>query len=201
MTSDLIKALRIHQSVFGLDLTDETINRLAAFYEIVEEHNQMLHLVAPCTPEEFAIRHILESLVLLEYLPENVKFADVGSGAGLPSIPCLIVRRDLAAVLIESKEKKTRYLEHTLSQLELTERAVVFNKQFEEVRDKDFDTVTCRALDKFSDKLPRLLKWSGDRRKVLFGGPTLREALKQIRIQFEERLIPMSEQRYVFYIK
>ena len=187
--------------MFGLDLTDETINRLAAFYEIVEEHNQMLHLVAPCTPEEFAIRHILESLVLLEYLSENAKFADVGSGAGLPSIPCLIVRRDLAAVLIESKEKKTRYLEHTLSQLELTERAVVFNKQFEEVRDKDFDTVTCRALDKFSDKLPRLLKWSGDRRKVLFGGPTLREALKQIRIQFEERLIPMSEQRYVFYIK
>jgi 16S rRNA (guanine527-N7)-methyltransferase len=201
VTSDLIKALRIHQSVFGLDLTDETINRLAAFYEIVEEHNQMLHLVAPCTPEEFAIRHILESLVLLEYLPENVKFADVGSGAGLPSIPCLIVRSDLAAVLIESKEKKTRYLEHTLSQLELTERAVVFNKQFEEVRDKDFDTVTCRALDKFSDKLPTLLKWSGDQTKVLFGGPTLREALKQIRIQFEERLIPMSEQRYVFYIK
>ena len=201
MRSGLIKALRIHQSVFGLDLTDETINRLAAFYEIVGEHNQMLHLVAPCTPEEFAIRHILESLVLLEYLSENAKFADVGSGAGLPSIPCLIVRRDLAAVLIESKEKKTRYLEHTLSQLELTERAVVFNKQFEEVRDKDFDTVTCRALDKFSDKLPRLLKWSGDRRKVLFGGPTLREALKQVRIQFEERLIPMSEQRYVFYIK
>jgi 16S rRNA (guanine527-N7)-methyltransferase len=198
MRGELIKSLKANQSAFGLDLAAETIERLADFYEIIEEHNSLLHLVAPCTAEEFAVRHILESLFLLEYLPNGAYFADVGTGAGLPSIPCLIVRRDLAAVLIESKEKKARYLEHALSQLELAERAMVINKQFEEIRGKTFDTVTCRALDKFTEKLPRLLKWSGDLRKVFFGGPLLREALKQARIQFKERLIPMSDQRYIF---
>ena len=94
-----------------MELSASSVERLADYYELVQEHNPLLHLVAPCPPEEFAVRHILESLTLLEYLPTGAKFADVGAGAGLPSIPCLLVRDDLRSVLIESKEKKARFLE------------------------------------------------------------------------------------------
>src|SRR3954454_483659 len=109
MREEFIQAIRTHQTAFGVDLSDPAIERLAGYYELVMEHNPLLHLIGPCSPEEFAIRHILESLTLLEYLPRGAKFVDVGAGAGLPSIPCLLVREDLKAVLIESKEKKVGF--------------------------------------------------------------------------------------------
>jgi 16S rRNA (guanine527-N7)-methyltransferase len=194
----VIAEITANQGAFGLDLADTTIARLTDFYEIVQEHNPLLHLVAPCTPVEFSIRHILESLTLLKHLPENCRFADVGSGAGLPSIPCLIARPDLFAFLIESKEKKARFLEIAVSRLGLTRRAIVINKQFQEVVGIDIGSVACRALDRFTEKLPRLLKWTDDRKFLFFGGPTLERALRRANIAFERELMPMSSQRYLF---
>src|SRR5437016_436562 len=110
MSSELGQCITDHQAAFGLELTPERIERVVNFYGIIQEQNPLLHLVAPCSPEEFAVRHILESLTLLKHLPENAKLADVGAGAGLPSIPCLLARDDLRARLIDSKEKKARFL-------------------------------------------------------------------------------------------
>ena len=127
---EFIQAINTHQTAFGLELQDEVVERLADYYELVQEHNPLLHLVGPCSPEEFAIRHILESLTLLEHLPNGAKFADVGAGAGLPSIPCLLVLEDLKAVLIESKEKKTKFLDLAVETLDISDQTNVVNKQF-----------------------------------------------------------------------
>lgn len=192
------QAIKTHQTMFGLELSQGAFNRLADYYDLIREHNELLHLVAPCSPEEFAIRHILESLTLLEHLPQNTNFADVGTGAGLPSIPCLLVRQDLSAVLIESKQKKTAFLQMALEKLGLSKRAKVENHQFEETNPANCEYITVRALDKFTEKLPRLLKWSQQRRLLLFGGKNLRTALQKQKAQFRETLIPMSLQRYLF---
>ena len=144
---------------------------MADYYEFVQEHNPLLHLVGPCTPAEFAVRHVLESLTLLEYLPKDAKFGDVGAGAGLPSMPCLIVRPDLHAVLIDSKEKKTTFLRAAAERCNLTDRTRVINKQFAEVTRPHISHVACRALDKFAQKLPQLLKWADGRRAALFRRP------------------------------
>ena len=201
MTSEIGEAIRTNQNAFGVEVAEEKIERLADYYRLVQEINPILHLVAPCSAEEFAIRHILESLMLLEYLPEAAKFADVGTGAGLPSIPCLIVREDLFAFLIESKQKKIGFLKPALQTMLLSPRARVIHRQFDEVKEDDFSFVTCRALDKFTEKLPRIVKWSGMRKKILFGGPALEEALNSLKLGFEKRLIPMSERRYIFIVK
>ena len=200
MRHEFINSVISNQTAFGFAVSSEVIERLADYYEVVQKHNDLLHLVAPCSAEEFAIRHVLESLLLLNYLNEDTGFADVGSGAGLPSIPCLIMRSDLSATLIESKLKKSGYLDDALTELGLSQRATVINRQFEEVEEKNFGVVTCRALDKFTDKLPRLLKWSGKRKKVFFGGPALRDALNRQKLRFDERLIPLSEQRFIFSV-
>ncbi len=201
MTSEIGEAIRTNQNAFGVEVAEEKIGRLADYYRLIQEINPILHLVAPCSAEEFAIRHILESLMLLEYLPEAAKFADVGTGAGLPSIPCLIVREDLFAFLIESKQKKIGFLKPALQTMLLSPRARVIHRQFDEVKEDDFSFVTCRALDKFTEKLPRIVKWSGMRKKILFGGPALEEALNSLKLGFEKRLIPMSERRYIFIVE
>lgn len=200
MKSEFIEAIKKHQGEFDLNLADEKFSALAGYYEIVLKNNEFLHLVAPVSAEEFAVRHILESLTLLNYLPENARFADVGSGAGLPSIPCLIAREDLRGALIESKLKKSKFLTEALVELNLENRAEVVNRQFEEIEKPDVSFVLCRALDKFTKKLPKLLKWSGKSNLLFFGGNSLRAELEKNNLKFEEKLMPMSEQRFLFVI-
>jgi 16S rRNA (guanine(527)-N(7))-methyltransferase RsmG len=201
MPTDLANAIRIHQAAFGLDLSSETVALFDRYYELLLEHNPILHLIGPMSAEEFAIRHVLESLMLLKHLPKKARFADVGSGGGLPAIPCVLAREDLRAVLIESKEKKTKFLDIIAEELGISDRAQILTRQFTEVRATGCDYVTCRALDKFTEKLDRLLKWSDHRPMLLFGGPNLRDALKAKKVRFEEVLMPLSEQRYLFIAK
>ncbi len=200
MRNEFIDAIKSHQAAFGLKLSDGSIERLSDYYELVQEHNPILHLVGPSSPEDFAIRHILESLTLLEHLPKSANFADVGTGAGLPSIPCLLVRDDLRGLLIESKEKKTKFLELATDSLKLKTRVRILTRQFQEGDPAECKFITCRALDKFTEKLPRLLKWSMRRKLLLFGGPNLRDALETQKIRFDEKLMPFSDQRFLFVI-
>ncbi len=184
-----------------MNLSDEIVEKLADYYELIQKHNEILHLVASSSAEEFATRHILESLTLLQYLPKNARFADIGTGAGFPSMPCLIAREDLYGMLIESKPKKVKFLEEAVETLNLANRVRIVNKQFEETEKPNIFYVTCRALDKFTDKLPKILKWSGKADLLFFGGNNLREALEKEKLRFSSKLMPLSEQRFLFAAK
>lgn len=200
MSKEFSAAIKDHQAEFDVRLDDAQIYKLNGYFEFIEQHNPLLHLIAPCSAEEFAVRHVLESLTLLEQLPHDSTLADIGPGAGFPSIPCLLVRDDLKGRLIESKEKKAKYLETPVERLGLQDRVVIVNRQFEEADPGDAETITCRALDKFADKLPRMLKWAKGRSLLLFGGPNLREVIAKSGVKFKQKLMPMSEQRYLFTI-
>lgn len=201
MREEFTRAITANKREFDIQVSDDTISRLADYYEIVLRENPILHLVAPCSPEEFATRHILESLTLLKHLPADARFADVGPGAGLPSIPCLIARDDLTAFLIESKEKKTAFLEATVKRLGLDDRVEMIARQFSEtVLPAGVTHVACRAIDKFEQKLPALVKWSRGRGLLLFGGRSLADALIGQRRRFHEVLMPLSERRYLFVV-
>jgi 16S rRNA (guanine527-N7)-methyltransferase len=201
MRQEFLASLAANEPTFGMQLSQDTRERLADHYELLLEHNPILHLVGPCTPEEFATRHVLESLTMLEYLPADSRFADVGSGGGLPAIPCLIARDDLRGVLIESKEKKADFLRLAAERCGIQDRTEMIPKQFAETTKPDAAFVTCRALDKFVDKLPRLAKWAGRRRMLLFGAENLREELSKAgRTIKAERLMPLSERRYLFIV-
>lgn len=182
---------------FNLDLPAETIKQLGEYYSLLTRWNDRLHLVAPCAPEEFAVRHVLESLLLLKHLPQNARVADIGSGGGLPIIPCLITRPDLEATLIESSQKKSVFLREISTQLHLN--ATIIARPFEQVEPPAAVFVTCRALDQFMQKLPALIEWAPKGSKLLlFGGEALGEELKKTRLNFEPFLIPQSEKRFLF---
>ena len=201
MKNVFIEALKENQTFFELNLKDDTLQRLAAYYEIVQTHNALLHLVPPCSPETFATRHILESLALLEHLPKGARLADVGTGAGLPAIPCLLAREDLSADLIESNLEKADFLKRAVAELNLERRTEIINRQFEEVPPPAASFVTSRALNKFTQKLPRLLNWSEKNSKLFYGGKSLREELEKHNVSFREKLLPLSEQRLLFILK
>src|SRR5215831_5889915 len=100
--AEFTESLSQHGPEFGLDFQQDQIDLLAKYYELLHKWNSRLHLVAPCLPGEFAVRHVLESLLLLKHLPPEASIVDVGSGGGLPIIPCLALRDDLSATIVES---------------------------------------------------------------------------------------------------
>src|SRR5215475_16163418 len=152
------QSLRSRMASYDLALSDETLTQLTEYYRLLTHWNDRLHLVAPCEPEEFATRHVLESLLLLKHLPQHAKIADVGSGAGLPIIPCLIARADLEATLIESSQKKAVFLREALNRVKRT--ATIIARRFEEIEAPAVSFVSCRALDQFSEKVSMLIKWA-----------------------------------------
>ncbi len=193
------QSLRSNLGAFELDLSSGTLAQLDAFYSLLTRWNDRLHLVAPCSPEEFATRHVLESLMLLRHLPQDAKIADIGSGAGLPIIPCLLARTDLTATLIESSQKKSVFLREALNQL--GRPSEIIPKPFEDVPAPDVSFVTCRALDQFTNKVATLINWApAGSTLLLYGGESLLEELRKTKATVGQELIPLSAQRFLFEV-
>lgn len=196
-----IHAFENNAAAFDVTLSTEKIFNLAKFYEVIEKHNAHLHLVAPASAETFVVRHVLESIYAEKFLPKNARFADIGTGAGLPAVPLLIARTDARGVLIESKLKKANFLREVLMECKLENRAEILDRQFEEIEKPDVSYVLCRALDKLTQKLPKMLKWCSDCSLLFFGGNALRGELEKNGVKFETKLLPLSEQRFLFIVR
>jgi 16S rRNA (guanine527-N7)-methyltransferase len=194
----LSQSLRERAGDFAVQLSDDGIDRLSSYYELILKWNPRLHLVAPCSPEEFAVRHILESLIMLPYLSHGARVTDVGSGAGLPIIPCLIMRDDLRATLIESSQKKVVFLREALRRVNSSLPPRLLASRFEEIPAPPADFVTCRALDRFQQVLPKLIDWAPrSSTLLLFAGPSLRDKIAGLIPSAQAELIPGSEQRFL----
>jgi 16S rRNA (guanine527-N7)-methyltransferase len=196
------KALAGHAAGFGVSLEAAARARLGDYFELVAAWNARLHLVAPCDPAEFATRHVLESLTALSFLPEGATFIDVGSGAGLPAIPCLVARADLKAVLFEASQKKSVFLREAVSRLGLAGAARVVAERFEKLEPPDADCLTCRAVERFTEILPALVSWASRvPTLLLFGGESLRDKLESEGLTFESVHLPESERRFLFVVR
>jgi 16S rRNA (guanine527-N7)-methyltransferase len=186
------QTLLANMHAFDLELTPDDVDRLRTYYSLLTRWNDRLHLVAPCSPEEFATRHVLESLLLLKHLPHGAKIADIGSGAGLPIVPCLIVRPDLEATLIEASQKKAVFLREAIHAV--GRKATIVAQRFEDIEAPPVEFVTSRALDQFTRQIPVLLTWAPrGSTLLLFGGEEL--------LNGERFLIPGSEKRYLFFTR
>lgn len=197
-TEQLAVALKLHAPNFGVELATEHIAKLQEYYALLLKWNPGLHLVGPCTPEEFATRHVLESLLLLKHLPPDAAVADLGSGAGLPIIPCLIARADLRANLFEASQKKCVFLKEALRAIQRKDGATVFNGRFETATTQDVQFVTCRALEKFEDLLPLMIDWAPVGATFLFlVGDALKARIQTMLTRTQVEKVPQSEKRFL----
>jgi 16S rRNA (guanine527-N7)-methyltransferase len=194
--NDLIRfeqSLSSNMGSYDLDLPEETLAQLARYYSLLTRWNDRLHLVAPCSPEEFATRHVLESLLLLRYLPANAKIADVGSGGGLPIVPCLVARSDLEVTLVESSQKKAVFLREALNVV--GRKATIVARRFEDIEAPEVSFISCRALDQFRDKVAALIDWAPEGATLLlFGGEGLQLP------GADKILVPQSDKRFLYIL-
>src|SRR6266540_6548997 len=200
-TRQFRETLESEATAYGITLSTAALEGLSQYYELLNAWNSRMHLVAPCSPQEFATRHVLESLLLLKHLPNHASVAEVGAGAGLPILPCLVVRPDICAVLIEASQKKAVFLREALTKTATSKQATVIAERFENVASPPVGFVTCRALERFEEMLPHLLDWAPAKaRLLLFGGKRLEQRIENLGFAQVAQLTPKSKARFLFLV-
>ena len=120
-------------AALGLALTQETVDRLLAFGELLLKWNKVYNLTAIRSPQELITHHLLDSLAVLPYLETLNRLADIGSGGGLPGVVLAIVRPGLIVSSIETVGKKASFQQQAKIELGLGNFSVV-NKRVEQVQ-------------------------------------------------------------------
>lgn len=93
--------------------------RFTAFYDLLLAYNAKFNLTALTEEREVYFKHFLDSMAGEEELLRGTHVAEVGSGAGFPSIPLMLIRPDLRFTLIESTGKKCDFLRTAVRELGL----------------------------------------------------------------------------------
>jgi 16S rRNA (guanine527-N7)-methyltransferase len=106
------------------DLSAEQLAKFETYYAMLADWNTRLNLTAITGPEDVVKKHFLDSFAAAPYLIDGASMMDVGTGAGFPGIPLLILRPDLKVTLMDSQHKKLVFLEAVLKELGLSAECV-----------------------------------------------------------------------------
>ena len=134
----------------GITLEEEKLNKLNRYYEILVEENKKFNLTAITDKEDVYLKHFYDSLTLVKAiaLNQNLKVLDVGTGAGFPGIVLKIVFPNLKITLLDSLEKRIKYLNIVIDQLELKEMKTVCvrSEEYTKIHREEYDLVVSRAV-------------------------------------------------------
>lgn len=130
----------------GVVLKDKEILLFEKYLFLLEEWNRKINITAIRNHEEVAIKHFLDSVLVLKYVSFSGKLADIGSGGGFPGIPLKIILPKQDIVLIEPLAKRVNFLRTVISSLNL-ENISVYKGRAEQFPEKEiFDFTISRAL-------------------------------------------------------
>ena len=133
---------------YGIVLTDKQVEQFEIYYNFLVEENEKYNLTAITEKNEVAIKHFVDSVLPYKTIPQNASIIDVGTGAGFPGVPLKILREDLKLTLLDSLQKRVRFLEELTHKLELKNVTCVHARAEDYCREKreKFDVATSRAV-------------------------------------------------------
>lgn len=142
----------------GLNVSDEALSKFETLYEHLISENEKFNLTTITEKNDVFLLHFYDSVTAAFLLPQSASVCDVGSGGGFPAIPLKIVRPDINLTMLDSVNKKVKYLTETCTLLNLSDASAhhVRVEDFCKTSAREsFDVVTCRAVA----KLPTLLEY------------------------------------------
>lgn len=134
----------------GINLTEEQIRQFDLYCEFLLKYNLHTNLTAIKTTEEVYLKHFYDSATIAKVidLTSIDSVLDIGTGAGFPGVVLKILYSHLNVVLLDSNNKKIKFLEELIKILNLNDITPI-NKRAEELNPEfrsSFDFVTARAV-------------------------------------------------------
>lgn len=111
----------LSDALCGLDIavSEETSVKFAKYADLLIERGKNVNLTAITDQSEIAVKHFADSLALLKHIDitHGARIIDVGTGAGFPGVPLLIARPDLSLMLIDSTDKKLKFVREACAEI------------------------------------------------------------------------------------
>lgn len=141
----LASQLRQGCADLGIALPDSAISAMLEYLRLLEKWNRTYNLTAVEAPSAMVTRHLLDSLSVAPYL-HGKRVLDIGTGGGLPGIPLALACPDHEFVLLDSKRKKTRFVNQVVIELGLKNVTVIHARAGAYLPQVLFDTLISRAF-------------------------------------------------------
>jgi len=134
----------------SIELTLPQYESLVRYTQLLRDWNLRLNLVSRRDTDRILTYHVIDSLAVQRLIPSDARVCDIGTGAGLPGIPVALVRPDVKMFLIESSQKKSRFLHTAAAELGLA-NVEVLNERAESLPCLDCDTILSRLAGPLRD--------------------------------------------------
>jgi len=133
----------------ALNVSRETLEKLDAYVDLLVRWQAKINLVSKHSLGDVWRRHILDSIQLMNLVPEGTRIiADIGAGAGLPGIPLALAMVgngwDGQIHLIESDTRKCAFMREAIRITQAN--AIVHNLRVEDYQSPKAEVITARAL-------------------------------------------------------
>lgn len=154
------------------EISEEKASLFERYFALLIEWNEKMNLTSITKQGEVITKHFADSLLPVALIPNNADVIDIGTGAGFPAVPLMIMREDISVVLVDSLKKRTVFLQTLLDELQLKNKYEILHARAEEVGQnpkyrEQFDIALTRAVANTNI----LLEWTVPLLKV--GGVSL----------------------------
>ena len=134
----------------NIKLNNEQIQKFYTYMNMLIEWNEKINLTAIVEPKEIIIKHFIDSLTIAEYIEDNSKIIDVGTGAGFPGIPLKIYNDGYEVTLLDSLNKRINFLDEVINALDLKKIETIHGRAEDFAQDniyrEKYDYAVSRAV-------------------------------------------------------
>lgn len=193
----------------GLDLTDSVLLQLLKYQDALVLWNKAYNLTAIREPSEMLVKHLLDSLSILPYLP-NGRLLDIGTGGGMPGMMIALCQPERECILLDSNGKKIRFLTQFIADMKLANVKAV-QTRVEDVgmieQLGQFDVITSRAFASLTDFVDASVPYMTHESCIAaMKGVVPSDEIEQLKYQFSCETIALNvpkldEQRHLLLLK
>lgn len=134
----------------GIKLSNLQLEQFYKYMNILIEWNKVMNLTGITETNEIITKHFIDSLTILNNINENSTLIDVGTGAGFPGIPIKIILPQTEIVLLDSLNKRIKFLDEIIEKLQLKNIKTIHGRAEDYGKDKNhrekYDFAVARAV-------------------------------------------------------